>query len=55
MSLNVIPIFAYLDPGTGSFVIQMIIGAVVAAGAFIKLYWKKIKMHFMEKGNSKEV
>jgi len=35
--------FAYIDPGTGSFVIQGIIAAVVGAGVFFKLFWGRIK------------
>lgn len=35
--------FAYLDPGTGSFIIQGIIGAVVGGAFVIKLYWKRVK------------
>jgi len=34
---------AYIDPGTGSFVIQGIIAAVVGAGVAVKLYWSRIK------------
>jgi hypothetical protein len=34
--------WAYIDPGTGSFVIQGIIAAIVGAGLFIKLYWRRI-------------
>ena len=34
---------AYIDPGTGSFVIQGIIGAVIGGAFAIKLYWNKIK------------
>ena len=33
---------AYIDPGTGSFVIQGIIAAVVGAGFAIKVYWHRI-------------
>jgi hypothetical protein len=34
--------FAYLDPGTGSILIQAIIGGV-ASGLFImRMYWRKI-------------
>ncbi len=33
----------YLDPGTGSFIIQIIIAAVLGVGFFVKVYWKKIK------------
>ena len=34
---------AYLDPGTGSMIIQLVIGAVVAAGVTIKVYFQGIK------------
>ena len=35
--------FAYLDPGTGSILLQGIIGAI-ASGLFImKMYWAKFK------------
>lgn len=33
---------SYLDPGTGSLVLQLLIAAIVGAGAFIKIKWKKI-------------
>jgi len=39
-----LPAHAYLDPGTGSMLIQGIIGAVAAAGVALKLYWYKIKL-----------
>jgi len=35
--------FAYVDPGTGSMVIQVIIGALVAIGVGFKVYWYKFK------------
>lgn len=37
---------AYLDPGSGSFLIQLLIAGVVGAGFLIKAYWKKIKKLF---------
>lgn len=33
---------AYIDPGTGSFIIQVVIAVVLGATYFIKLSWKKI-------------
>jgi hypothetical protein len=33
----------YIDPGSASAVIAMIIGAIAGAGMTIKLYWFKIK------------
>ncbi len=37
---------AYLDPGSGSFLIQLLIAGLVGAGFLIKAYWKKIKALF---------
>lgn len=34
--------FAYLDPGTGSALIQGVIAAVAAVGVTVKLYWHRI-------------
>ncbi len=39
-----LPAYAYLDPGTGSMLIQGIIGAIAAVGVTLKLYWHKIKL-----------
>lgn len=41
--------YAYLDPGSGSLIIQMIIGAAAGAGIAIKVYWVKIKEKFSTK------
>jgi len=36
-------VFCYIDPGTGSYVFQIIIAAFVAASFMVKVYWNKIK------------
>lgn len=33
---------AYVDPGTGSMIVQVVIAAVVGAGAFLGAFWRKI-------------
>ena len=38
--------FAYLDPATGSVIIQAIIAAIAAVGFTIKIYWYKISSLF---------
>lgn len=38
--------YAYLDPGTGSLILQMIIAGLLGASFAIKVYWKKIKAFF---------
>ena len=37
---------AYIDPGTGSVIIQAVIGAVVAVGFFLKTNWIRVKTFF---------
>ncbi len=34
---------AYIDPGTGSYFFQLLIGALLAAGFAIKIYWSRLK------------
>jgi len=38
------PAHAYLDPGTGSMLLQVILGGVAAVGVAIKLFWHKIRV-----------
>lgn len=38
--------FLYIDPGSGSYLIQIIIAAVLGAGFFIKNFWLRIKTFF---------
>lgn len=37
---------AYLDPGTGSMLLQVILGGVAAIGVAAKLYWHKLRAAF---------
>jgi hypothetical protein len=37
------PAYAYLDPGTGSFIIQMVIASVAGALFAVKTYFRQIK------------
>ena len=43
----------YLDPGSGSFILQILIATLVGSLFLIKAYWKKIKAYF-KKTSSKE-
>ena len=36
--------FAYLDPGTGSMLLQVILGGIAAIGVALKLFWHKIRI-----------
>ena len=49
---NAVLFTAYLDPGTGSMIMQVLVFAFVAAGAFVKIYWNKVKGLFSKKKDS---
>ena len=36
------PVEAYLDPGTGSMLLQILLGGVAAVGVIAKLYWHRL-------------
>jgi len=40
--------YAYIDPGSGSMIIQMLIGALVGVGITVKIYWHRLKFKFDE-------
>ena len=37
---------AYLDPGTGSYILQLIIAGLLGAFLAVKMYWGNIKTFF---------
>mgnify|MGYP006971720408 CR=1 FL=1 len=42
ITLSLLNIFLYIDPGTGSIILQAIIASVVGAAFFIRLFWHRI-------------
>ena len=45
--------YAYLDPGTGSIILQAIIGAIAAGATYCSIYWQTIKNFFNKRNNKK--
>ena len=39
-------VYAYLDPGTTSYIIQSIIGFILVVGSGVGIFWSKIKRIF---------
>tara|TARA_Y100000816_G_scaffold278768_1_gene250323 strand:- start:1890 stop:2096 length:207 start_codon:yes stop_codon:yes gene_type:complete len=46
--------FAYLDPGTGSIILQAILGAIAAGFSYCVFYWNKVKNFFKKIFKKKE-
>ena len=42
------PASAYLDPGAGSFIWQILIGIVLGTAFILKMYWQKTKSFFKD-------
>jgi hypothetical protein len=43
------PVEAYLDPGTGSMLLQVLLGGFAAVGVVAKLYWHRLTGLFTRK------
>ena len=46
--------YGYIDPGTGSLIIQSIIGAIAAIGVTLKIYWHKLRLIVSKRQSSAE-
>ena len=45
---------AYLDPGSGSFILQILIASLVGIGFALRSYWGKLIGLFRKKGSDEE-
>lgn len=51
LTLCFLPFFAanaYLDPGSGSFIIQLVVGAILGSLVALKMYFKNIKKSILK-------
>jgi len=39
----------YLDPGTGSLILQVLLAGVLGAGIIVRIFWKRIRSLFGKK------
>jgi hypothetical protein len=54
-SLTVLPTAAaYIDPGSGSFIFQVLIGAVLGVALGVKAFWRRILGFFSRRGRPSE-
>lgn len=42
-------VWAYLDPGTGSMILQLLLGGIAGAAVILKLYWHRFLNLFKRK------
>ena len=45
---------AYVDPGTGSFVFQAIVGGILAVGLAVKVFWRRIAAFVTRRGPTRD-
>ena len=45
---------AYIDPGTGSYILQIVIAGLVGAAFTLKLFWKRIQLFFTRSAPKKD-
>jgi hypothetical protein len=44
----------YLDPGSGSILLQMLLAALLGLGVAVRLFWGRIKTIFTRKSSTSE-
>ena len=49
-----VPVEAYLDPGSGSMLLQILLGGFAAVGVIAKLYWNRVTSLFTRKDASRD-
>ena len=42
-------LLAYLDTGTGAFLVQLLIGGIAGLGIFLKMRWQQVRRLFRRK------
>jgi len=42
-------LYAYIDPGTGSYILQLVLAALLGASYGIKMFWGNIKGFFSKR------
>ena len=45
---------AYIDPGSGSFVFQVVVGGILAAGVAVKVFWKRLVQLVTRRGSTSD-
>jgi hypothetical protein len=43
-------VMGYLDAGSGSIILQAVVGGIAAVGVTMRLYWRRIKSFFKRGG-----
>lgn len=46
--------FAYIDPSAMTFILQILVGVVIAAGAAVGFYWRRLKRAVSRKKRREE-
>ena len=49
------PVYAYLDPGTGSMLIQGLIAGIATMLSVLSIYWQKVKSFFVKEDSDVDV
>ena len=45
---------AYIDPGSSSFIVQILIGAFAGIGLAVATFWRRIRLFFSRKSDSND-
>jgi hypothetical protein len=49
-----VPLHAYLDPGSGSMLLQLLLGGLAGAGVVLRLFWRRLRARLGRPGAEQE-
>ena len=50
-----VPLHAYLDPGSGSMLLQLLLGGFVGVGMIVRLYWTRLTALLQRKDSQRDI
>jgi hypothetical protein len=53
-SLGIRDVHAYIDPGTGSYILQIIVAGMLGAAYALKIYWTRLWLFLTSKFSSSQ-
>ena len=51
----VAPVYAYLDPGSGSIILQSLLAGIATAAALVSMSWQRLKAFFLSLFSTKKL
>jgi hypothetical protein len=52
IAMKTVFLLAYIDPGSGSMLLQMLLGGVAGVAVAVRMYWHRLRAFFGSRSNN---